>query len=1132
MDTLAHNNLASNKKGLHSRIKGNVEILDQILRKTTLLEEDFQCFCSTCNDLAVDINEFEVSPKLLDTDLDYYLKKLSATYLHLKITSQQKGQVYSLASRIATVCYTIAKIRGFKTIVNYLSCGIDLIFPLLSLVQNSETLTADEFLLILLWLSNLALAPFILNKIDKMLEEELFQIGLTSLTRYSNASKNQVVSLILLSNLLTRPDTIEHGLLDRYLKAYAIPTWTNDLAPYSERLGHSQTINKILKKCSLKVSLGYWVLVYEKILLMDISNLRLQEEKKIVILTNLNLLYMIKIFHKLAHIALVLVKPLKFQQISNIINHLLHDIVLPLIPKFDSNLRYATAKCLSHICVSLSLEASNYQEQMVLYLSDQFEFEGLCLYPQRNTDCDIFQPNLTLHSQDVSLAKFHLILLSLGFISLKRSFPFTLLPLILSIVHKTLFILQKRVNVFHGSQLRDSSCFILWAIFRQILQPQFEFLNQRNPGMLDTIFFDLVRVICFDSDLIVRKCGLAVLQEFVGRFGTNFFSKKLGCVENGNNYVGSFILNLMDVLKHASLDPWRSSYFFMRELLYLGFNGSLFVPDLLVTIENENTGFEIKKLRIYELISLLKEKSDRQYDLDFSPISEFRICCSKESLLERYRYNLIDSDWVLYLFSELSTTRDPSLNDALLILSYLNNLFKYDPVIDSVHRAEGYMKWINYCLYTFPSNDFALNWDIVFSISKSATNVDLLKEFKRFFRNLSDSSNNLLLGKLERFISCIYNNNILIAGSLFSFIHLKADQFTPIVNAMTNSRKMEIDVKVKLVESLADNISFLQSGFDHHHLISLTNLLDDYTLTDQGDVGSKVRLAALGMIASNFEIFKKNHDIIEKKLVRICGEINRKVCLKSFEVLLMIKHNFRVDISDICDNYYTKLFEYYDSQIVGEHLQLDSTHMYDVSLSFWSGLVLSLGSLSASKDELNESFDQLLSFLMKSNDALRAHVYQVLLDTLRIPQGVLFNYLHAHQVKRFISALNVFIKLYESNAPFPSYFNENLLFIRSYNLHINTTSLVRITLVIKIFLQLSLYSRSRDVMAKARNRLCWLACFPTSNNIRNHAIENICDLINEIGPSHLNLELQKKYFSDHMTLKANFAELQKFVLQL
>ena len=84
----------------------------------------------------------------------------------------------------------------------------------------------------------------------------------------------------------------------------------------------------------------------------------------------------------------------------------------------------------------------------------------------------------------------------------------------------------------------------------------------------------------------------------------------------------------------------------------------------------------------------------------------------------------------------------------------------------------------------------------------------------------------------------------------------------------------------------------------------------------------------------------------------------------------------------------------------------------------------------------------------------------------------------------------------------------------------------------KIFLQLSLYSRSKDVRAKARNRLCWLACFPKSNNIRSEAIENICDLVNEREPKHLNLELQKKYFSDQKTLISNFNKFQNFVLEL
>ena len=44
---------------------------------------------------------------------------------------------------------------------------------------------------------------------------------------------------------------------------------------------------------------------------------------------------------------------------------------------------------------------------------------------------------------------------------------------------------------------------------------------------LTTIFTDLIKLLIFDQELLLKKCSIAVLQELIGRYGQQIFQKLL-----------------------------------------------------------------------------------------------------------------------------------------------------------------------------------------------------------------------------------------------------------------------------------------------------------------------------------------------------------------------------------------------------------------------------------------------------------------------------------------------------------------------------------------------------------------------------------------------------------------------------
>ncbi|KAK6200364.1 uncharacterized protein RJT21DRAFT_43487 [Scheffersomyces amazonensis] len=982
----------------------------------------------TFNKLKLLIGEFEPNPKLLDGQLSSYIESLTNLFLTL-----DPNCLFS--QNICEVIYVFSKIRGFKFVSNYFSSDIYIIDKLIDLINQCDK--DNQLFVCLIWLSNLTLAPFKLNSIDSHLMHSLYTIGLTHLKIHSNASKNQIVASILLSRLVTRPDSSE--ILQLYLYNEVELEWKSNSLDTTARLGHLITLNKILKRITL--SEQDLNIIYD---LITLDLLELQKDKES--LNNINILYMIKILSKLSSRFTN-----DYLKISLIINNLINDVMnLLMNTKLDMKLRYEIAKSLSDINRSLSLTAVNYQHQLITYLIGLLEL-------------DFNQEEIQLDYERISIPKYHTVLLFLGYISLNKSLPTEFIPQILKIIHKTLFVEQRRFQTVLGTQVRDSSCFILWSLYRSL---KISDLNLYKSQFL-LVLFDLIKVIVFDSDLVVRKCGIAVLQEFVGRFGQMVFNH----VEDLNDR-GAYIIKFVEIFSNPN-----KSFQLIDALVEVNINKNLFIQVLIDKISNRDIPFDLRKHYSHCLKEAIELKLSMVDSIDFGlPVKNYTV----DEIIQ----NLIDSGASIYSIVEVMP------HNYAKFYTYLEQIYSNYEISqhsDNSEKVEGYIKLLNYLLSN--KTGFILTshtWKVLFQATR--VNESALEEFHKFFSSLSSD---VINDNFNTIVHNIENSNYILSSIIFNYRYFNYTQLQNLIRVIENTN-IDCDIRTNLLTNLSANFDLVKN--DEDILTRLIHLLDDYTVTERGDVGSKIRLRVLQLIDNHFNIFRPFFYQIELKAVRLIGELIDKIRIYAFQLLLRMHDNIQVQIpSEVSSTFFKVLFEYFHQNIL-ESGQQEFINQFLIGISF------TIGATVANKEIINESFTKFLHLLNRIDETSQLSILNTYLDNLQPSnnKSMVTKSSKDRQIKLYIMILKVFDRIFESNYQFPSSFKFELLFIRCYNLHINTTNFNRISISIRIFQYITEQdSVSQELKVKILKRLVWLSCQHKLPKVRKLVGDEILFEINQ-----------------------------------
>lgn len=912
MDDL-NNQVIKKSPQLHVEIRGLIAELKNAL---VLRESDKRIiYQSVSARLAVIVNEFELQPKLLEKQLGDYIRELSALFLEDTLNGELIGNVI----------YAFAKVCSFKTVALFFSSDVYLLDHLIDRCRDSSE--AIKFVS-LLWLCNLVLVPFPIETIGADLRERLKETAQVSLTRFANVSRTQVAALILYSRLLSRPDC--QDMLNSFLESM-VNSWSE--ASPSQKLGSFLVVNKLLKRVELsQVQItGVYSCIMGDILESHISNM--------------SLIFSIKILSKLTvnHIKRGL-----FIDVAEVINNLINDILLSDIT-FETNLRYTMAKAISTIVEQLSYTAVNYQNQLIQFIL------GL------------------VNTEETNVPKLHTILLTLGYISLSKNLPMQFQSECIQLASRYLFFKVFKGTITIGSQVRDSACFLIWSVVRNL---------KRSLPILANVFVNLLQMLAFD-ELLLKRCSVAVMQEMLGRLG-----KELVNTTN----TGEFIVNFVSKLDYLRLDQ-HICYQFIDSFYHDIDLSFLIAPLVDVICEEDGDGLYLNKLL----------KQPKALELVPKSTTNFNQIVTRLRMANRWH--------VLFQLDDLKEGCHAFDN------------FVFDE--SKLEMIRGYL----FCLKFKQLSE--LDWHNLLKILKHA---NLVEDIRQVILNQKELPMHEILYHLphDRNLSC----------TIFDFPDLMQHQYEQLMKLMKDDR-VDTIVRANLIDNLIANIPVffkLHDVYDH---------FDDYTTTDQGDVGSKVRIAAIKLVLKNSFI----DDTIKMKLIRLSGELMDKIRHLSFKALTGRDFSWR------------SFFLYYGTV---------KNHQFKVE--FWRGVAFTCGSFVGHTKTINESFRELLIYGPNEED------FEIWLAFLkRTGTG------SKREAKLVSMVLQMILKVFDSNYQFKNELNYQNLFVKCYNLHINTKNLTRIMTVLQIFFHIS--QRCPELRQRVYDRFLWI--------LRNHPSKELGAFIGE-----------------------------------
>lgn len=1023
----------------------NYKILD-LLRsarsrlRTKAQAEEIALLCISELNKARDlIAEFESSPKFLDTCLNEHVDELSQLYLSVEARSP-------IASAISSCLYQLCLVRGYKQVGSCLSSEVSIGPKLINNIKSAEVGQFEAYAL-LLWLSSFAMLPFSLDTIFPDLHSVLYNLALEFLAKYGGASRTQKMSAVLLSRVLTRADS--EAFLSSYFETCFDhwQEWT-----HTDKLGHLMTIKLILKQSSNTTLSGLADDIYDKIVLQDLLLIKYGLD---TLVPNTNIAHLMSVLSRLGKFYLL---QASYSKLSGIVNNLINDILIPLAGRFDINLREALAKNLSELVSILRTKAVNFASQLVWYVTKQLKIPELDKYHT------YYNPNVTISASNLSVAKVHTNLLFYGFLGLNRSIDADFIPILLSVTHKTLFVSSINFPVVQGSQIRDASCFCLWALFRSLPPNEFEHLCS-NKTQVHDLWADILRVLLIDEDYAIRRCAASVLQEFVGRFGVLVAST----LETASVTEASKLVE-----RTSSLVDADRAVLTAKDMIRCGYPSSLFLPTLTEILASQDVSFSHYR-RCTGLFIDFVNADYRQNEIEHAFEVSLANTQYDRALHESYQLGNVKS---LLPLGELlrSGKLDPDIASKVY----------FDPQSISSHHLKfehrlSYFFWCSSCIISqMDSNLKGLFWSLWISVVSNE--ASLKADYTSLIHDCMEAAGGLVIDDdvFEDLLKRLRYGSSLIAGQV-PWENLSDDQADELISLIAD-KSVDCETRANLINN---NPCLLGADGNYRLQFPFGELLDDYTITNKGDVGLKVRIACLKHYRQ-FLVHKPMDSGWRAKVVRLAGESIDSVRAVAFSALLGIDHDF--EAAYLYDEYYSQLF--------GMYFSLEDSSKE----AFWEGVVHSVAGIKSSKAIVNLSFRQLLQWLEKTLEEGRSEMFTILLRQLKLPKP--FVQLYQRTQKTILATLNLFVKLFEANLRFPQDFNYNALFVRTYNLQLNAPS-SRSALALSIFQYLSVVPS--EISPKARQRLSQIYLQTKAAQIRRLAQEAIFEVINDLAPENSSL---------------------------
>lgn len=617
------------------------------------------------NRIIMILEEYQEQPGLLDTILEEMLRPLiEAFYIIVKLIYQ----VYIFGNRIkeindvylifylrciSQIIYVICKVRGYETVSKYFYSEVKVFEPVILLMINISKRQEDNWQLLYvlsLWTSILGLIPFDIETIDtsKTLISNLVSYYKESLSL--STSLREIIAYSL-SKFYTRKDCIKNGLLNEFIEWSINQIKSQSIESFDLFLcvGIFSSLSKIFRNGNRDDLEQYVekttnILIEGKILKeLNDSNLirkyrtRLAEKLGITTLKPRSQSWRYKMSFK----ELISNKNKKLESVEheqnddsnndldidyNIIESILDYLLNSLVDK-DYVVRWTAAKGIGRISERLTQDMVNDIIHSILDNLNSYEetdLQGSCLAIAEMCKRGLILPN-----------------------HLNR---------ITDLLNKVLLFEVNRGGFCTGSIVRDSACYVVWALARaytpDVMKP-----------LVEKMSTCLILSMLFDKEVIIRRAASAAFQEHVGRQGyfphgieiiteSDYFT--LGNRTNSYLNISLFVAQYEEyqesIITYVSTDRLYHADIQIRENsaellgLLVSFNKDIFLNKVISLIQNKLFDSNIFTrhgaiLGISYILVGLKGKWDFEYK---SRIIRLRVL---ESMSQSEKKVLEDSDY-------------------------------------------------------------------------------------------------------------------------------------------------------------------------------------------------------------------------------------------------------------------------------------------------------------------------------------------------------------------------------------------------------------------------------------------------------------------------------------------------------
>ncbi|CAI4052367.1 hypothetical protein SKDZ_15G4810 [Saccharomyces kudriavzevii ZP591] len=622
--------------------------------------------------------------------------------------------------------------------------------------------------------------------------------------------------------------------------------------------------------------------------------------------------------------------------------------------------------------------------------------------------------------ESIDSNELHTSLLIIAEVALARILPVDLIDRVLAqIIPMTCHFQQSRFQIIKGHHIRDSTNFIIWSIIRSNSS------NDLTAQTLQSLLSHLLINAFFDPELIIRYSSFAALQELMGRSNKSLALNQADIASilqaTWKDLPKSFEEN--SGLIRTLFNPGNTSN--TSVCVWSIFNDWAFNWNLL-----ENLHLTTMKLNIdYNLLPLIK--------------SQLHSPDLLHGLLKKSGKSVIQNCQILYLYLKLfendvyrpETSRICAdiYHHKIKFQSFGQGKRQFNDNSPELFRIFVILKYWQ----LMRENDFnqELFWKFVEIISPQKK-LTLYNEFIPTIQHIISRCCNL---NYMRAAQLIKSGNELACHSLChlpdqeKMCSLFFSQF-PLLTSQSKSILIE-----ELDNHWNDKISVFPPDLYQKFLKTIVNCLDDYTTTQQGDIGRLVRIQALQFTQSHPDLLSENDDFVRPKLTRLMAEPVPEIKKASFQLLT----STAPQIAELSDS-----------------LILDFQHTQGQSNEFWKGYTISAGAINFVDSQLTSSIDSFIAYFRSLSSSRQLELcndlVRIIPNAKQVVESKKYDYnkdpstggMRFDTIKFAVNCIKFWTRIMESGLVIlhPN-FNFQGVFAKVYNLHLLDYGTLRVNAI-------------------------------------------------------------------------------------